>query len=314
MNTFKRYPKVHRLGKEEVEGILVGDCYIEEKIDGANTQIWVDKRGEVSCGSRNRELTGGFNGFVDYVREHEGIRNLLADHPEFRLYGEWLVRHTVSYNELSYKKFYLFDITVGLDGEEHEPFLQREEVMAIADEYGIDRPCCHGVITNPTPEDLQKYVGESKLGEMGEGIVIKNHDFRDKFGMHNYAKIVTEKFKEDNGIMFGGNNKHSDSYNEMYVVNKYMTLGRIEKIINKIQPEIDEKLDLKHIPRVSNTAYHDMLTEEIWEIQGKVGALNFRTLKRIATQKAIMIYKDIINGVPLSVALQEEAKIEKDNE
>jgi len=30
---FKKYPKIHRLGKEETEGILEGTCYIQEKID-----------------------------------------------------------------------------------------------------------------------------------------------------------------------------------------------------------------------------------------------------------------------------------------
>ena len=47
--TFKKYPKIHRLGKEETEGILDGVCYIEEKLDGANASIWIDKRGEITC-------------------------------------------------------------------------------------------------------------------------------------------------------------------------------------------------------------------------------------------------------------------------
>lgn len=129
-------------------------------------------------------------------------------------------------------------------------------------------------------------------------------DLRKKqFGSHNYAKIVTESFKEDNGVTFGGNNKHSDSYSEMYVVNKYMTVARIEKVMNKIQPMIDKKLDLEHIPRISGTAYHDMLTEEIWEIQTKVQSLHFGTLKRIATKKAVAIYKEILSG-DISVAHQ----------
>jgi len=301
MTTFKRYPKIHRLGKEEVEGILEGTVHIEEKIDGANGQIWVDKRGEITCGSRNRELTEGFNGFVDYVKSHDGIRNLLANHPGWRLYGEWLVRHTIQYNETNYKHFYLFDISLVSDGEEAEEFLTKEHVMAIADEYGIHRPEYHGSFDNPTQEQIMEHVGKSTLGEKGEGVVLKNHEFRDKFGSHNYAKIVTENFKEDNGVTFGGNNKHSDSYWEMYVVNKYMTLARIEKIMNKLQPLIDKRLDLEHIPRITNTAYHDMLTEEIWEIQDKVQSLNFKTLKRIAMKKAVQIYKDVLSG-DISVA------------
>jgi hypothetical protein len=301
MTTFKRYPKIHRLGKEEVEGILEGECHIEEKIDGANASIWLDKRGEVTCGSRNRELSGGFNGLVDYVKTDAAINLILHDHPTWRLYGEWLVRHTIGYNESAYKKFYLFDITVVRDGEEVEEFLTKEEVIKVADYYNIPRPEYHGSFKNPTSEQILEHVGKSVLGEKGEGVVIKNHEFRDKFGSHNYAKIVTENFKEDNAVNFGGNNKHSESYWELYVVNKYMSLARVEKVMHKIQPLVDKRLDLEHIPRISNTCYHDMLTEEIWEIQDKVESLNFRSLKRIALKKAVAIYKEILSG-DISVA------------
>jgi hypothetical protein len=304
MSTFKKYPKIHRLGKEETDGILFGDCHIQEKLDGANTSIWLDKRGEITCGSRNRELSEGFNGFVDYVQENEPIKKLLTEHPGYRLYGEWLVRHTISYNETAYKKFYLFDIAVVGDGEEDEEFLPIHKVVEIADEYGIARPEYHGMFTNPSIEQLTSFAGKSTLGEQGEGIVIKNESFTDKWGNHNYAKMVTEKFKEENGITFGGNNKHSETYWEMYIVNKYVTLGRVRKIMNKLQPEIDERLDLKHIPRITSMVYHDILTEEMWDIAKKVQGVNFNTLKRVANAKTIQIYKDILNN-DLSVAYQD---------
>ena len=96
---FIKYPKIHRLGSDENDGILIGKCYIQEKIDGANTSIWIED-GEIKCASRNNELTGGFNGFVDYVKSHEGIKRLLTEHPDYRLFGEWLVRHTLSYKEI----------------------------------------------------------------------------------------------------------------------------------------------------------------------------------------------------------------------
>lgn len=301
MSTFKKYPKIHRLGKEEVEGILEGECHIEEKIDGANVSIWLDKRGEITCGSRNRELSEGFDGFVDFVKGDASINLLLHDHPTYRLYGEWLVRHTIAYNETAYSKFYLFDITEVRDGEEAEEFFTKEQVLEIAKQYNLLTPEYHGLFINPTLEQIKEHVGKSVLGTNGEGVVIKNHSFRDKFSNHNYAKIVTESFKEANSVTFGGNNKHSDSYWEMYVINKYMTLARIEKIMNKTQPFVGKRLDLEHIPRIANSAYHDMLTEEIWEIQAKVESLNFKTLKRVAMKKATQIYKDILMG-DISVA------------
>lgn len=297
---FKKYPKIHRLGKEETEGILDGVVHVEEKIDGANVQIWMEG-GELKCGTRNQQITEGFNGFIDYVKSHPTLRTLFERYPHIRLYGEWLVKHTIAYKETSYKKFYLFDVTsrdLEHEGDEEfrEEFWSMFAVDQLANDYDLLTPFYHGHFTNPTVEQLTNFVGHSALGDRGEGIVLKNPLFRDKFGNHNYAKIVSESFKEDNGVTFGGNNKHSDTYWEMYIVNKYMTLARIEKIMNKIQPLIDKKLDMEHIPRISNTAYHDMLTEEIWEIAGKVGSVDFNALKRVATKKAIQIYKDLLTG------------------
>lgn len=302
---FKKYPKIHRLGKEETDGILEGVVHIEEKIDGANVSIWCEN-GEIMCASRSQRITEGFNGFVDYVKKHPTLPTLFERYPNLRLYGEWLVRHTIAYSETAYKQFYLFDVTTrtdetDADPEAREEFWPKIAVHQLAKDYNLKTPEYHGEFHNPTKEDINNFVGKSTLGDKGEGVVLKNPLFRDKFGNHNYAKIVTESFKEDNGVTFGGNNKHSDSYWEMYVVNKYMTLARIEKIMNKIQPLIDKRLDLEHIPRISNTAYHDMLTEEIWEIAGKVQAINFATLKRVAMKKAVQIYKDVITG-DISVA------------
>lgn len=304
--SFKPYPKIHRLGKEETEGILEGVVHVEEKIDGANVSIWFAD-GEIQCASRSQRITEGFNGFVDYVRDHPTLPKLFAQYPFMRLYGEWLVRHTIAYKETSYKQFYLFDVTSrdtnmeAVDPEAREEFWHRMAVHQLAKDFDLKVPEYHGKFINPTEEDFKPFVGKSVLGEEGEGIVLKNPMFRDKFGNHNYAKIVTENFKENNGVTFGGNNKHSDTYWELYIVNKYMTLARIEKVMNKLQPMVDHRLDLADIPRITNTAYHDMLTEEIWEIAKKVGTVDFKALKRVACKKAVQIYKDVLTG-DISVA------------
>lgn len=293
-NMFIKYPKIHRLGAEETDGILIGECSIQEKVDGANTSIW-NENGNLHCASRSQEITGGFNGFVDYAKNHVGINQLLLDSPEFRLYGEWLVRHTIAYRETSYRKFYLFDILVTDGVKENGEWLSQEKVKEIAERYGIDTPKLFAKIENPSLEEIKEFVGVSSLGDKGEGVVIKNFDFVNKFGSIEYAKIVTESFKEDNAVVFGGNNKHSDSYWEMYVCNKYMSLARVQKVMNKIQPTVDEKLGLKHIPRILGTCYHDLITEEVWEIARKVPTINFKVLQRVCYKKARQIYVDILN-------------------
>lgn len=293
---FIKYPKVHRLGKEEVEGILEGFCSVQEKIDGANTQIWKDDGGNIHTGSRSQEVTEGFNGFVEYVQNNEPIKKLLEDHPTYHLYGEWLVKHSITYNETAYRKFYLFDI-LDSDGV----WLPTESVNMLADTFGIPRPQYFGEFENPTVEQLIAYVGQSELGKDGEGIVIKNREFKDKFGDNHSAKIVTENFKELNGVTFGGNNKHSDTYMEIYIMNKYMTLPRVQKIMNKLQPTVDKRLDMEHLPMIMNASYHDLMTEEIWDIQKKAQKLDLTALKRVCFAKAKQIFIDIIND-SISVA------------
>lgn len=144
-------------------------------------------------------------------------------------------------------------------------------------------------------------MGSSKFGDRGEGVVLKNPEFRNTFGDFCYAKIVDEAFKEDNGITFGGNNKFSDTYWEVWVMNKFIDVPRVQKIMNKLQPEINERLGMKHIPRVCHTVYHDMIQEEGWEISQKAKKIDFDALKRVCFKKIKQVYVDILNN-SISVA------------
>jgi hypothetical protein len=306
---FRKYEKIHRLGKEETDGILDAPVHVQEKIDGANLQIWLQD-GVIHVGSRNNDVTDrvdGFNGAVFYVQNHEGIKKLLTEYPYFQLYGEWLVKHTVQYKETAYGKFYLFDIYsayIDMDFVE-QGFFPTHEVNKIANDYNIEAPHYYGVFDIKTKSDLDQLhtlVGKSMLGNKGEGVVIKRPDFRNRFGDITYAKLVSQEFMEDNAVVFGGNNKYSDTYREMWAVNKYMTLGRVQKICNKIESETFERLDMKHIPRIMETAYYDMFTEEMWEIAGKASAaFDFKKFRQLAYKKAKQIYVDILSD-SISVA------------
>lgn len=308
---FIEYPKIKRLGEEENDGILLGICHIQEKIDGANTSIWLQD-GEIHMGSRTQDLSEsekGFNGFCAYARTHEGIRNILIANPTFHLFGEWLVRHTIAYKETVYKQFYLFDIFVVNESEHH--FLPTKEVEHYAILYGLNFPKLFDTVENPTPEHIQTFVGKTVLGEKGEGVVIKNPDFKNKFGDACYAKIVTQEFKEDNALVFGGNNKFSDTYKEQYCVNQYMTMERVQKVMNKIQPLVDHRLGREDTARVIMTAYHDMFMEEIWGISKKFESIDFKNLSRLATRKAAKVYHDILDGhvsVAYMPSLEDEGK------
>lgn len=295
---FRAYPKIMRLGKEETDGILDEPVTVQEKIDGANVSIWLNEFGGISYGSRTRELgKDDFNGFGTYVQAHtEALSIFFKENPKVRLYGEWLVKHTITYPDEAYKKMYLYDVY----NEETDKYLEQSIVEGLAKELSFEYPKIFftgEMVTIPMLEDI---VGKSLVPDAanGEGVVIKRLDFINKYGNLIYAKKVHEKFKESNAIVFGGNNKFSETYWEMYIVNKYCTVGRVRKIMQKLQPEINERLDFQHIPEIVGRAYHDLITEEAWEIATKIVAVDFKKLKTLCSKKFIQIYKDLINNTP----------------
>lgn len=305
---FKSYHKIQALHKEECEGLLLGVCYIQEKIDGANASIWWDHdTNQVHYGSRTRDLrhaNDGFNGFGEWVDANSQIAEYLKESPQLRLNGEWLVRHSIGYHEASYKQFYLYDIDaeVEKDGETKEIRLPISEMYAVADKLKIPTAHLFATIENPTLEQIHEFAGKTVLGLKGEGVVVKNLGFINKFGDMQYGKYVTQEFKEDNAITFGGNNKHSDTYWEMHFVNAYVTMPRLEKVLHKFEAVNTEHLDMKHIPQIMGRMYHDIITEEAWEISQKcTQPFDFKAFKKLCDRKTKQMYVNKLTGV-ISVA------------
>lgn len=299
MSEYKKYFKIHRLGKEETDGILDYELTVQEKIDGANCSIFWHE-GEVRCGTKNRMLPkdeeGNFKLLIEYVNANDKLEPFLRENQNLVLYGEWLVRHTITYPDEAYRQVYLFDVY----DREADTWARQETVREVADALGFQYPhiFAEGKLTQA---EIEEFVGKSNIAPAGEGVVLKADGFVNKFGDTVYAKVVHQKFKESNAIVFGGNNKHSDTYWEMYVVNKYCTVARVQKIMQKLQAEVPERLDMQHTPRVTQTCFHDIVTEEMWEIVNKAPALDFKKLKTLCSKKNAQIYHDILNN-RLSVA------------
>ncbi len=295
---FKWYGKIHRIGKDETHGLFEGKCYIQEKVDGANLSVWMEDW-EIHVGSRtqvvgNTTIKTWFRGAVEYINNHNGIVGFLKEYPDCRLYGEWLVPHTItSYNAENYNHFYLFDIE---DCDENR--LSQVEVMDVARMYGIKTPHMYAIIDNPTQDNILEFVGKSMLGPIGEGLVIKNETFVNKFGDRCYGKIVSDEFKEDNMIVFG--NAATDD-NEMKLVSKFVTLERIRKVMNKIEQNEDKNIAREDMAKIIGMTWYDFLSEEVMAIS-KMGTIDFRRLSKLSTQKVARIALDIIDGNALSVA------------
>lgn len=307
MSTFHNYSKVERLEKEECDGILNGSCYIFEKIDGASTQIYLDtETREIAFGSRNRVLGIGdnlisgdsFRGFANWVKENNvALSKFFHIHPDFILYGEWLIKHSIQYSPTAYNKFYVFDIYDSVN----QKYIGIESHRSWQDliNLGIDFIPYDYWLENPTIDKLNEMLALPSFcgAKYREGIVIKNYNFINKYGRQPYAKLLHETFKEVKSVK-----KIIDpSAIELAIQTRYVTAARVEKICNKIKmskPYVEvvgdvhctkyHRLEMKDIPQVINMVWYDIITEDMNDILKRLKdpTINFKLLKKLVFDRA----------------------------
>ena len=290
---FEKYQHIERVGTDEVEGLLDGKCYVFYKIDGTNSSVYVNDDGVIECASRNKildsENTNG--GFWNYVQGNDAVRYFVNDHPNLKLFGEWLIPHSLkTYREDAWRKLYIFDvIEVNEDSARYLPY---DEYGPLLDTYGIDYipPIC--TIENPTVDSLLKLL--DKTGNfliedgkgLGEGIVIKNYSYRNKYGRQIWGKIVRTEFKERNQKAFGVPNLQVEPEIEKKIVDTYITSALVEKEKSKIASELGG-WQSRSIPRLLDTVYHCLVTEESYNFvkKFKFPIVDFKKLRKYCEQK-----------------------------
>ena len=298
---FIKYPHLERFGNVEVENIDIGKCYIFPKIDGTNASLWYDKTNETICaGSRNRELSLGKDnaGFYNTICSLDEIEGGYVDffirYPNLRLYGEWLVPHTLkTYREDAWRKFYIFDVHCPEKG-----FLPYEEYKTLLDECGLEYLSPLMIVTNPDDKILERCLANNKVlikdGEgIGEGIVIKNYEFQNKFGRVTWAKLINNEFKEKHYKEMGSPEMELVSV-ESQIIENFVTPHLVEKEYSKIVTECNGWTS-KYIPRLLHTVYYSLITEEMWSILKKYKncTIDFRKLQGLCTNKVKEIKKDL---------------------
>jgi len=289
MTGFIKYQHVERYGKVEVDGIEQGTCYVFPKIDGTNGQVWLDEDGTVRCGSRNRELTldNDNAGFLKATLESNKIVAFIHDHPDLRLYGEWLVPHSFKlYREDAWRKFYVFDVC-RVDPVGEKEYLTYDEYSPLLEDYGIEYipPIFYGDNLHPDRfyDALEEgyYLVEDGKGT-GEGIVIKNYDYRNRFGKTVWAKIVTSEFKAKHCKSMGAREITEKPLVEDAIALQYVTKALVDKVVANIEIANDCDFTGKDIPRLLGMVYYDLVNEEAWDFvkKHKNPTINFKLLNR----------------------------------
>lgn len=227
----KKYDKIVRHGQKGSHLTVEGNpmIVVTEKLDGANASFQLVD-GEVKCYSRNNELSeeNNLRGFYQWVKASIHPDDLETDCIYF---GEWLVKHTINYPSEAYQKFYLFDVY----DVNAEKYLSHD----IVDKLGKDLELYFAPVLYKGPfqgyDHLKSLVGTSKIGDVGEGIVIKNYTYKDKHGDQLFTKIVSDSFAEEKKVK---KQKLPSGASELDdFVDTFLTKARIEKMLNKLVDE-----------------------------------------------------------------------------
>lgn len=287
-----KYMHVERLGNDEVDGILFGTVYIQPKLDGANGQIYYDgESGRIQCASRRQELdeTRTNQGFWDYVDENaEVFQNYFNRHPFHVLYGEWLVSHTLkTYRADAWRRFYVFDIFDNASGM----FIPYDKYVLDLTELHISHIPVIAKLYNPEERNVEKFLDTNKFliedGKgVGEGIVIKNYNFINKYGRPIWAKLVRNEFKEEHNLTMGYPEVDYVPL-EIKITNEFVTEGRLSKIREKIMTEKETGWQSKYIPEYLGRVWFELIQDELWNILKKYKnpRIDFRNLSRCVILK-----------------------------
>jgi len=290
---FIPYQDVERLGNSEVEGILNGKCYIFPKLDGTCSSLWYNNG--IQAGSRRRQLSihSDNRGFYKSTSTNIRFMKLFKEYPNLMLYGEWLVLHTIKdYLDSAWGKFYVFDILkVGASTLTYLPYILYEDILV---KFGIDFIPCIGVLVDPTIDDVKKYLDKNtylmKKG-YGEGIVIKNYDFVNRYGRTTWAKLVRDEYSHENRRK---KKKVDKSFVEEMIVEKFVSRHLIDKVYAKICSD-NGGWSSKFTQQLLNTIFYDLVREESWNMvkKFKYPTINYKVLKAVTFSRIKVIKKEL---------------------
>lgn len=300
MSNYERYQHLERYGTEEVIGINIGECHIFPKLDGSNGVIYLEN-GYLAAGSRNRpiSLEKDNQGFMAHLKENEDKYTRLLLHFEelyskagkVRVYGEWLVPHSFKqYKEDAWRKFYIFDVYAGdtpIHYEDYKPVLDYHNVNYV--------PCVSVIMNGEEPNFVHEMENRSNFlcqegVKMGEGIVIKNYDFSNRFGRTTWAKIVSNDFKSLHFKEMGPLRRTLADSIEKEISDKYCTVALCEKELAKIS---EDGWSSRKIPQLLNTVYYCIIKEDAWEFvkEHKNPTINFKSLQQC-------VFNQVKNNLP----------------
>ena len=169
-----------------------------------------------------------------------------------------------------------------MDGEK---YLHYEKYNNFLKNCGIDFIPPITWLENPTEDEVRAYQDSCNFltsEGCGEGIVIKNYDFVNKYGRTTWAKVVRPIAKAAIKL------KHPISGNvESDIVEKFLTPELIQKEQAKIVADVGFDFEPKLIPRLLQTVWYVFITEELFDAIKKFRnpKIDFKILNSLVIDK-----------------------------
>ncbi len=281
---FEKYVHLERFGAKGVKNIERGKCFIFPKLDGTNASVWLHD-GQIQAGSRNfvlsREKRDNF-GFLKWASVQENLLNFLKENPTLRLFGEWLVRHQIPYRKDAWKRFFVFDVA-----DEQSTFLHYQVYQPLLEKHNIEYIKPIAVIDDVSYQRLTSLLKKNDFlmekGEVGEGIVVKNYDFKNRHGRSVWAKLISSECKEktcEKSLI------SAPMCLEEKIAQKYVTAAFCEKELAKMKNAAG-KWTSEMIPKLLNDIYAEIIIEESWNFvsENNNPSINFSMLKHFVFLK-----------------------------
>lgn len=291
MTNFKKYQHIERLYKKEVNGIEQGNCYIFPKLDGTNSQIWLEN-GELRAGSRNNILELGKDnyGFYQYVLNNKDLYlPFFTILPNAILYGEFLKIHNIkTYRKDALDKFYVFDVMLNDHYIEYDTYQLTLEKLGI-----LYVPLLAKV--NDYKGDFSEFLPQADFlleSGHGEGIVIKNYDFVNKYGETKWAKLINENFSLEKGKPRPVRNE-ADNTLEQKIVDELVTEHFVKKEYAKLIAQLGEGVKgiQGQLLRVVNKTLIDEEGSFIIEQYGE--NIDFKLINKFTTLKVKQVLPEL---------------------
>lgn len=300
MSKFFKYQHVaNKFNGVEVNGLLNGELIIQPKLDGSNCQMYKQDN-ELRITSRNNILSLDNDNASCYktLITQNKYKKFFEEYPNIKLCGEWLVKHHINYIEDSYNEFYVFDAIDMATENDHGQcdYLSYVELTILLDSYSIkyvpwlklDAEDFKSKINIFFQENIEfcNFLIDAE-GPRGEGIIVKNYDYKNKFGRSTWCKLINENAYKNKGRKIKSS-RIIDKNKEESFVNNHISDHLFNKCYYKLAT--DGILENEFIGEYVKLCQSDFI-DDFMTLEDRL-LFNIKIIKNIISVRAVKFWRD----------------------